>query len=233
MIIIIDEQKMDDLTVKNSWFFGDSFTNGDGCNPEHEYYEKYPPEGNKIWTTLVSDSLNTKENNLGIGGNSNPYIIKQILENLVNFKKGDYVFISSTLPYRLVYPSSNINQIDTLVTDFFLTGTHPDKSKWPNYLDDFIPNLDERKVLLDFISNSFFGKEDMWNEYYNNQYNDIVNFLNTIGINSYFELSPSHWNKHEMIREASNGDIEDNHWSWNGHKTFYKYIMDKVNNKLI
>ncbi|NBT88623.1 MAG: hypothetical protein EBT51_10025 [Flavobacteriaceae bacterium] len=39
--------------MQNSiWFFGDSFTWGWGCTPEHEYY-KYKQEGDQIWTIEI------------------------------------------------------------------------------------------------------------------------------------------------------------------------------------
>jgi hypothetical protein len=217
--------------MKNSWFFGDSFTYGFGCLPTYEFYEKYPLERDKIWTTMVSEHLNTKEKNFGIGGNSNPYIIKQILENLPKFKKGDYVFIGSTFPYRIVYPDRNNDKINTLIFDMVLFDK-PDSDSEKNYLDKFIPDLDERKIILDFISSSVFNDEKTWDSYYKVQYNGIVSLLNKIGINAYL-WNRHHMSKHESITSFTNSHIIDNHWSWNGHKTFFNYIIDKVENKLI
>ena len=67
-----------------AWFFGDSFTYGDGCRKGFEYYEKYP--NGKLWTTIVSEKLNLSEKNLGRPGNSIPMILNELITNLVNFK---------------------------------------------------------------------------------------------------------------------------------------------------
>ena len=215
-----------------SWFFGDSFTHGDGCLPTFDFYEKYPSERNKIWTTLVSENLNTKEKNFGIGGNSNPYIPKQVLENLPKFKKGDYVFIGSTYSYRIVYPNKTENKINTLIFDSVVFDKPLAAPYKKLYLDEFVPDIDERALIVDFIAASTFDSEKMWDSYYKTQYKGIVSLLNKIGINAYLWSHKLH-TKHESIIESTNRDIIDNHWSWNGHKTFSNYIIDKVENKLI
>lgn len=61
----------------------------------------------KTWTNLISEKLNLEYVNKGISGNSNSYILKQVIDNLNNFKSGDYIFLSDTLPVRLVYPNKN------------------------------------------------------------------------------------------------------------------------------
>jgi len=89
------------LNKNTCWFFGDSFTDGDGCKPDEPYYKKYP--NGKLWTTIVSDNLNMNEKNISRGGCSNQFILSNIVCNLPMMNEGDVVVVSNTIPARTMW----------------------------------------------------------------------------------------------------------------------------------
>ena len=84
------------------YFFGDSFTFGEGCREGFEYYDTIEYADKILWTTYVSDFLKLEEVNLGQRGCSSPHILSTLLEYSPEFEKGDYVIFSDSLPNRIV-----------------------------------------------------------------------------------------------------------------------------------
>tara|TARA_Y100000389_G_scaffold15781_1_gene13973 strand:+ start:173 stop:880 length:708 start_codon:yes stop_codon:yes gene_type:complete len=221
------------------WFFGDSFTNGHGCRPGFEYYERYPNLREKIWTDLISEKLNLEQVNLGISGNSNTYILKQLIENLKNFKSGDYIFLTNTLPIRIVYPTKETKTIKPFTTDIILW---PKFNKERAHLNEFITTKEEEKIVIEYIHQSVVGKETAWNNFYNEQFFSIQNFLLNTGVEVY-TWSHQLWfgkskklqnviiNKYETIDKATKGKVDDGHWSWKGHRDFYNEFIKRIEKK--
>lgn len=211
-----------------AWFFGDSFTYGHGCKPGYEYYDTYTENRGKLWTTIISELLNLTESNKGIPGNSNPYILSQIIENLSEFQKGDYVFITDTLPVRVIYPSNRQQCIRPLTTDILL---YPDEHKnKPDCLSEFFDKSTDRKIVVEYIAQSVLYREKLWHKYYEQQFKSIVKHLNSLNIDAFF-WSYTSWkapSKYEYITKATGGRVIDGHWSWKGHKDFAKYIKNRI-----
>ena len=215
--------------MNRAWFFGDSFTFGHGCKPGYEYFDNYPELRQSTWTDIVSEKLNLEQVNKGIPGNATPYILKQVIENLSNFNKGDFIFLTDTLPVRLVYPTKDTKTIQPLTTDIIV---------WPERnnqraLDRFLGTEEERRTVVEFIHQSVMKHFDQWTDYYMNQFIDIQKYLLTTGVHIYTWpykqwVSPS---PYERITKATNGEIYDGHWSWLGHKQFSTYILNRVHNK--
>tara|TARA_B110000858_G_scaffold127384_1_gene144969 strand:- start:208 stop:990 length:783 start_codon:yes stop_codon:yes gene_type:complete len=246
------------------WFFGDSFTYGHGCHPGYEYYERYPKIREKTWTDLISEKLNLEQVNMGISGNSNAYILKQLIENLKNFKSGDYIFLTNTLPVRIVYPTKETKTIKPLTiepgalnppTDILLWYTkattikpfttdiisRPQFEK-EEYLNEFITTKEEEKIVIEYIHQSVVGKETAWNNFYNEQFFSIQNFLLSTGVEVYTwphqlwfgkskKLGNRVINKYETIAKATKGKVNDGHWSWKGHKDFYTDFVKRIEKK--
>lgn len=214
-----------------AWFFGDSFTFGHGCKPGYKYYDTYKEKRGKLWTTEVSNFLMLPEINHGIPGNSNPYILKQILTNLQNFQKGDFVFLTDTLPVRLVHPSLESKKIEPLTTDILLWPEHNKEGQV--FLDKYFTSNDKKRVVVDYIFEAINRKEEPWEEYYRLQLEGIQTFLNRLEINTYIWshrewVSPS---KYEYITKATKRKVIDGHWSWKGHKDFSEAMISRIKNK--
>lgn len=201
------------------WFFGDSFTAGDGLRPGDLFYESYPTIRDKRWPELVCDSLDLLEVNLGKGGNSNLMILYDIIIDLHKIKKGDWVFMSDSLIGRFIESAPNGNRIRSAKFDG----------------NELAENLNEQKIVtLDFINKCIYPFEESWKSFYKNKYIGIYRELLTKGVNVIF-WSHEVWNlqnKFQTITEYTNSNIVDGHWDWVGQKQMTEYILSIEPNNL-
>ena len=219
------------MFMNKAWFFGDSFTYGHGCRPHDEYYDKYSKLREYTWTDIVSEKLNLEQVNKGISGNATPFILKQVIENLSNFNKGDFIFLSDSIPVRLVYPTKDADTLQLLTTDIIVW---PEKNKEKQHdVDRFFSTKEERRVVVEFVHQSILKHSQQWIDFYMDQFKDIQNYLLTTGVHIYI-WSHEIWyypNLYQSITEATQGEIQDGHWSWLGHKQFSTYILNRVQSK--
>jgi hypothetical protein len=211
------------------WCFGDSFTAGQGCRSGDEYFKLYPNKGQKIWTTLLAEKLSLEEINLGIPGNSNPYILKQIIENLKQITDKDIVILSDTLPFRSVLYNQAEKNISPITTDIAI---------WPEdnpngdlYIKNFFNHKKDKMVLIDYLHTFKLPYHETWTEYYLNQFLDIQSHLLKLNTQVYF-WSHKIWkrpSRFEIITNATNRKVIDGHWSWKGHKDFSNYLLERIN----
>lgn len=210
------------------WCFGDSFTAGQGCRPGEEYFELYPNKVQKIWTTLLAEKLSLEEMNLGIPGNSNPYIIKQVIENLKQISKDDVVILSDTLPFRSVLYNRVFENIAPITTDIIL---QPENN--PNgqpFVERFFKDKKDKMVLIDYLHTFKLPYHESWTEYYFSQFLDLQAHLLKLNTQVYF-WSHKIWeapSRFEVIVNATNRKINDGHWSWKGHKDFSSYLIERI-----
>jgi len=211
--------------MNNIWFFGDSFTYGDGCLPGFDYYEKYPSDDMRIWTTRISQQYNSIERNLSERGCSTPMIINSLINNLSNIKFGDIVILSDSLPSRTLGVNSKRRKIELVTTDIF--ETH-------HGLDNFFEYEIERESFLNHIINNIIPYESIWKKFYENQIESLQLELLNRGVEFYF-WSHSMWSLRRdsfvRIREHTNGKIDDGHFSWEGHSQMTKIISEAIKNK--
>lgn len=204
--------------TNTAWFFGDSFTYGDGCREGFEYYTQYP--NGKLWTTIVSEKLGLSEKNLGRPGNSIPMILNELITNLSNFKSGDCVFLTDTFPTRFLESTTDKSRIRSSVFE--------------NNFD--VNNLTRQKLsTLNFIVDCVEPFIDVWHSFYLTQYDSIRKELNLRNVNVMF-WSYMNWagtSKFENISTATNHKIEDGHFSWKGHEQMAEWILNRDFNKSI
>jgi uncharacterized protein (UPF0297 family) len=204
---------------KNGWFFGDSFTWGQGCHPNDEYYKYTINNIGKRWTELVSENLNIIENNLGRKGASNPFIINQIITNIKYIKNGDYVFIGNTLPIRTIVPHMKEKRIISLTSEIYVRNT-----KWYD--------SEHRTTLLDYIHRFILPFEDVWDEYYINQYLNLKSIIRDKGANVLF-WKHNKWHDYETIQQETNNQIDDGHWTWDSHIKMSEWILGNLKSDII
>ena len=213
------------------WTFGDSFTAGHGCKPGDEYYEYIDNKDSKIWPEILATELQVTLRNKGIRGSSNSYILKELLNNVTKFKKNDIVIISDTSPIRTNTYSTHINNIAPLTTEELA-------NKFTNCKDfakfGFFKNDDEQKLYIDYVTTFILPYEKHWGEYYLGQILNIVGFLNTLNIQTYF-WSHKVWTGEQplyrRIIDDTSGKIKDNHWSFAGHQDFSSYLLERIKTK--
>ncbi len=85
--------------------FGDSFT------------DFYPNREAVNWSKLLSEKLNVELKNHGLVGCTNSFIIKSILNNVVDFSENDYIIIQTSGPGRMDVPISENNSITVYASD--------------------------------------------------------------------------------------------------------------------
>lgn len=205
------------------YFFGDSFTFGEGCREGFEYYDTIRYDDKRIWTKHVSDFLKLEEVNLGQRGCSSPHILSTLLEYLPEFEKGDYVVFSDSLPNRIVSANQKIQKIETVIADEFDSFYG---------LDNFFENQESKKSLLDYLYHHVLPYPQAYSNFYSRQFEQIQKFLLKNGVNSFFwsyTMWAQHMNKYQRI--SSHTTIKDGHFSWKGHKEFSEMILHCIKNK--
>ena len=204
------------------WFIGDSLTYGYGCRPDRnfEYYEYTKGNHGKIWTQIVSEELNMDENNLGKIAGSDPYSLSTLISNLKNIKTGDYVVLGTTMAFGLLVPSIEYPMI---------TSTNGPEIEHKSPFDE-----EKKNIIIEFRNHFIKPHEKLWHEYYYNLFRDISLELLNRGVYT-FLWKHEVWEKgdrFETIRDHTNNELTDPiHFSWNGHKQFAEYILNKINLK--
>lgn len=194
------------------YFFGDSFTKGDGCNPGFEYYNLPSELPKKKWTEIVSDKLNEPTKNFGKSGAGSQWIYNKLTYYLDVFKPNDYIFVTDSIFIR---------QLGIVKDRVETVG--------PSY--QFETKEREEGNTLNLIYN-IHPFESQWNAYYIKHFEKIEKYLNSRGVNTLF----THYrefmfepDKYMNIVTETSGKIDDNHFSWKGHQQFSEYITNKIN----
>jgi hypothetical protein len=190
--------------MKQLWTFGDSFTAGNGCLDGELFTIKYKKSENDLnWPELISKKLKFKLLNLGYGGYSNDKIIDSIIENYEYINKNDLVIIGNTFYSRFDIPYDG-----KLIT---LSPTNLPK--------------DDNKLLKDIIvlmDNELLKNRQL------NRILFIKNLLEKKGAKCIIWEVEEEWLKYENIKDITNGEINDSHWSYEGHKSFANKILNKL-----
>jgi hypothetical protein len=239
------------MKYKNTlWTFGDSFTYGYGCLSDDnilEYYNKYRKKDSDIWPVLLSRKLNLNLNNISRRSMVNDDLFDLILENYNNIKEGDYVIVGKTLYQRYIIP--NVDDKPWYVGPIYLD----EDGKMPKIKNINIITKDKEQLKL-------VCKDDQEYELlinYINRYADSIvykqrqdfrfNFIkkeliNNKKISFYYEWEVADcFTKGKKLYEFEkikdqDTNILDAHFSFNGHKQMFNYLLDKINrsnNKII
>jgi|TARA_B110000261_G_C13043949_1_gene341462 hypothetical protein len=197
------------------WFFGDSFTRGNGCHPNHEYYKSSYTHGCERWTTTISKTLDMTEVNTAMGGESNLGILNSLISNIKNIKKGDCVILGDTRPVR--------------VSSFDDSGTRINIINDPH----FNYTQGNSKYIFDYIYHEIVPKEDMYLEFYQKMFKELLDELKRRGVHTYYWKHTDIWfptNMFNTITEDTNGVIQNLHWSWKGHTQMTEFILTNIEN---
>jgi len=203
------------------WTFGDSFTFGHGCRPDgplSEYYNNYKSDGDDIWPNHLGETLGIKVKNFGKCGASNDFIIDSIIDNWNNLKQGDYAIIGITFHSRFDVPLKNKL---SLSTNYWGSGD----------LSEFDESEKEQmKTIVDF--QYYFADNDLYKARYLKRLNFIHKLLNEKKVTTFmWDVTIfTESNRFEKIVTATNGKIEDYHFSFKGHKDFANMVYERIKN---
>ena len=218
------------------WIFGDSFSDNSACRPKDIYYEYDPNPDQPTWNNLLAKRLDVEQVNKAKGGESNEYIQYTIQKSWDLISPDDLVVIGTTLPTRVpiiiekdhrtleerIYSSSIANLKNEFIFEYF-------KKSWVN-LD---PNV-LKEVIIDFVYYFKTPFEKEWYEHQMEGYSFLIERLKEKKVKVYLWEYNNVWDKFEKITDATNGEVDDPHWSWKGHVDMSEYIFTKLmDNKLI
>jgi len=197
------------------WAFGDSFTKGGGLAPYNQYYkETYTNQ--KLWPDIVGLELNLEVENHGYSWSNTELIIRNILHFLPQISKKDIVIISNTDPSSVFIPSKEHDSQ-------LIRSARPFDNNYP-FRDD-----KERKVCRDYAEyciNPYLAQFDkFWIKYLQS----VQNMLTRLKIKNLL-WTRELWYSFESIEQATNGRIQNFHWSWKGHEQMADYIIKQLNN---
>lgn len=199
------------------WFFGDCFTWGFGCKPKDPYY-KFKKEDDKIWTGIVAEKLNMRERKPYYGVGAFPYIIHLFIDSLKDIKSDDIVIFGDTIPDGVLTINKDKNKISSL--------------NCVNFKKDncYFRDEEEKNVTLPFLNYHTIPHKEKWVEFYKNQVESISKEILKRNVKTFY-WSHDIWdkeNKFERIIDATNGEIDDVHFSWKGHKEMAQYILKLI-----
>lgn len=212
------------------WFFGDSFTQCLALNHGSEYCNYMGFETDiKPWTTIVSEYLDMNKVVIAKGGRSSSTIMSKVLENVSNFKKGDWVIMTDSPYVRIEGVDFKNKEITTYNNEQFCddNANFNEGDEWT----DGIPVPIQKTIkLVDYVSEFILPFENEWASHNQKNFINLSNLFRLAGINSVF-WSYYNWYKFTPIREETNGTIIDDHWGKIGSNEFAKYLIENIENK--
>ena len=202
--------------MKNTlWAFGDSMTFGHGCNVNCKSntrleYLPYKKEGDDIWSNHLSRLLNYDVKNLGKNGASNDYIFGSIIDNFDYINEGDVVIINMTLHGRIEVPIGDeiVNALSSYENQMKIFG-----------YDDGGDRQEKIETIINFQYH--FSNHQFYKDRHIKRFNFIKNRLlnekkvKYVYIWSLEEVDSGIYSSFETIYKATNGKVEDTHFSFN------------------
>ena len=209
------------------WAFGDSYTYGAGCIPyEYErnpkYLHNYKKEGDDIWPNHLGKMLNLEVKNFGKPGVSNDYIIDSIIDQWDFIKENDYVIIGVTYHNRFDAPSKFSKALSTIFWEV----------KDLDNFEDF--DREEMSALINF--QYYFASHELYKKRHLKRINFLLKALKEKNIKTFIWYVDYilYTTKFEKIANATNGEIDDWHFSFKGHRNFADMVYKKlINSELI
>ena len=214
--------------MKNTlWAFGDSMTFGHGCNVDCKSntrleYLPYKKEGDDIWSNHLSKLLNYDVKNLGKNGTSNDYIFGSIIDNFDYISEGDIVIINMTLHGRIEVPIADeiINALSSYENEMKIRG-----------YNDGGDRQEKIETIINFQYH--FSNHQFYKDRHIKRFNFIKNrLLNEKKVKYVYiwslEDDDAIYASFETISKATNGLINDTHFSFNGNLNFAHFLYNKV-----
>jgi hypothetical protein len=202
---------------KRLWAFGDSFTQGYGCEYGFEYFHKYYKEGDRLWPDHLGALLGLEAINKGSSGASNDRILDIILNNYKDVKKGDTVIMSMTYPQRFDVEMSykDGTALDTVTAMW--PGIHKDTR-----LDSF--DQEKRETLINFQYH--FMQSPLIRLRWVARYKALEDIFREKGCRIVLWEVERDLKGIETIEEATSYEIDDGHLSFKGHLDFANSLYE-------
>lgn len=237
----------------NGWFFGCSFTTGYGLNFDewfqkdntnfkgeyddikdimwnYDFLNKFDSYrfnyNDSVWSKLFCEEYDLIHNNLAESGAGNERILHTVISKLPNIRKGDYVFLGASEPCRILLPSG-MNEPKLVSTLIFLNSV--DRKINEGGLSFNFFNESDKTLIIDFLYNVVHQHPESYDQYYMKVFLDLQKYFQSIDVTCVV-WDWNLWFDFETIRTWSSGNINDGHWSPNGHKEFFKLLKQNIKN---
>jgi len=198
--------------MSSVWFFGDSYTECHGTRKGDPFYD----ENKKTFIEIVADKLNYTPVNKAIAGASNEWIVHSVLTHSRDMKPNDIVVISDTLPWGFIQYYKKRKQIVS-INDYYIK-----ENEW-------LYNSKEEKKAIDRYVDIRKKYNKHFTEFYYEDYKNLIYLLKHKGVKACFWSYKLWWDgKLEKIEDATNGEIDDFHFSYKGHEELAKLILYKI-----
>jgi len=203
------------------WTFGDSFTFGHGCRPDGplpEYCSDYKIDGDDVWPNHLGKMLDVEVKNFGKCGASNDFIIDCIIDQWDFIKENDFVIIGVTYHSRFDVPLKNKKSLSSIYWGFEDLDLFEGEEK------------EQMETLVNF--QYFFANHELYKKRHLKRYNFLNKLLNEKKVTTFiWDVEYyQHTTRFEKIADATNGKIEDYHFSFKGHLDFSNLVYKKVIN---
>lgn len=207
--------------------YGCSFTHGNGCLPM-DIYSKIYKESEKdiIWPEIVAKKLKLELKNYSIGRNSNDKIIDSMIRTFDEVEENDVVIIQKTFSHRFdIENRNNDNELDYSNNPLTITP----------YIESAFENAGYSESESIHIMNTLSYMDcDIIKKRYNNRFDFFEKLFNQKMVKKcivWDVLDYHDYREYERIKDVTMGEIDDAHWSYNGHRKFAQVIIQKIKNR--
>ena len=187
------------------YVFGDSFSEDTKKETKSSYidrYFKYKGREVKFYTELLSEKLNQPITNFSRGGMCNDYMFLEFMKNYKDIKSNDIVIFGWSNIQRILIPNNGM----------WFSNLHGFKTLSQN-------TQDEIRIMR---SDPLFVQRQL----------EIIDFINNC-LSS--DITTIHWtwstipHKNSLsIYTETNGEIDDSHYSEEGHLDLYQKILSQL-----
>ena len=187
------------------YVFGDSFSEDTKKETKSSYidrYFKYKGREVKFYTELLSEKLNQPITNFSRGGMCNDYMFLEFMKNYKDIKSNDIVIFGWSNIQRILIPNNGM----------WFSNLHGFKTLSQNTQDEIRimrsdPLFVQRQLeIIDFINNC------------------LSSDITTI----HWTWSTIHHKNYLSISTETNGEIDDSHYSEEGHLDLYQKILSQL-----
>lgn len=220
------------------WFFGCSLTYGSGLTNMGASLDDR-------WSTLVCNHFGRKEENYGEPGASNEMILLNIRNCYDKIQPNDWVVLESTFAGRsfgyhketdLPIKFNRVNPhggLDKILQHFSgkskgeKYGVYDHEKKERIYIPHSVSSEQLFYDLAKYCANVRLPYLNKWRKHYFNEFNFYTNILKDKAAKViYWDYDQRY--EFESIKEATNGKIDDYHFSPKGNKDFSVKIINEL-----
>lgn len=209
------------------WTFGDSFTAP--YNPNFIWsndYINWKGGQPKVYADFMGEMLGMDVKNMGIGGSDNYTIFESFCKNVREIKEEDILVFGWTGLHRFRVPKKNSNdEWKSIILSSF--DGEEQIFKNINFSYDTI-----REIIVN-RDNDLYMDEINWWMYMIEHVMKPRKCLFWSPFKPVNKLKVLNFGKLETIRMETNGHIDDNHFSENGHKKIASLLIEHIKGKLI